>query len=67
VDEIMKHYIELLVLNIERNMDIAKKSGALSGKENPLAVIKAVSMITAENVSLTNEDKSIYSNLQHFL
>ncbi|MEB8637790.1 hypothetical protein P4H32_29345 [Bacillus cereus] len=67
MNEIMKDFLDLLALEVERNLEKAKKSGALSGEENPLALIKAVTQITVENITLTNESNGIYENLKHLL
>jgi hypothetical protein len=67
MDEKLKEHIEFIVFEIQNNLKKAKNSGALSGDENELALIRAVTKLTVENLPLTKEGRDIYNNLKHFI
>lgn len=67
MNEKLKEHIDFVLFEITNNISKAKKSGALSGEESELALVRAVTKITVENLPLTKESKEIYENLKHFI
>ncbi|WP_090739326.1 hypothetical protein [Paenibacillus sp. Mc5Re-14] len=67
MNEKMKEHIDFVLFEIQNNIEKAKKSGALSGEENELALVRAVTKITVDNLPLTREGKEIFDNLKHFI
>lgn len=63
MEDQIKEHIEFIMASVQNNIEKAKKSGALSGEENDLAIIRAVTRITVESLPLTSEAKELYNNL----
>lgn len=67
MDEKLKEHVEYVLFEIQNNIEKVKKSGALSGKEDELALVRVVTKLTVENLPLTKEGKEMYENLKHFV
>lgn len=67
MEEKLKEHIEFVLYEVSKRIDKAKRSGALSGKENEHALIRACTKLAVEELAMTKETKEIYNNLKHFV
>lgn len=65
--EKIKEHIDYVLYEVINKIEKAQRSGALSGKENEHALIRACTKLAVEEFVLTKEAKEIYNNLKHFV
>jgi hypothetical protein len=63
---------EILMTNFknefDKNLKVAKSSGALSGDETEIILLQVVLFLTAQRIRpISKEGRELLSNLQHFI